>query len=214
MTTWAERAKAHFLRNPQVGPDKTDETPLLYEREGKTGPDETDKTPLSSVLSGGGGDLFKKRMFLDGAANDHERPAADYDSPKFLGHLEPPVDVQARLRAKALALDAEQAGIPAADPDSYCWPHSTAMNTAEIDTFTARMALFTGRRVILDETERLADLLVIRDREQDDRRLCLECSSCQHGRCTRWLSAGLKQAQLPAGLATTLQRCGGFTPWV
>ena len=114
---------------------------------------------------------------------------------------------------KKIEGDAPAANDPAQDPDRWCWPHSTAMNTAEIDTFTSRLALFTDRRVILDDAERLADLLVIRDREQDDRRLCLECSNCQQGRCTRWLAAGLKQAQLPAGLATTLQRCGGFTPW-
>ena len=63
-----------------------------------------------------------------------------------------------------------------ADPDRWCWPHSTAMNTGEIDTFTARLARFTDKGLSLDDSEALADKLVLRDRESDDRRLCLECA--------------------------------------
>jgi len=54
--------------------------------------------------------------------------------------------------------------------DSFCWPHSSAMNGAEIDTFTGRLARFTDRGLSLDDAERLADRLVIRDRDGDDRR--------------------------------------------
>lgn len=31
------------------------------------------------------------------------------------------------------------------DLDRWCWPHSAAMNGAEIDTFTARLARFTDK---------------------------------------------------------------------
>ena len=68
---------------------------------------------------------------------------------------------------------------PASDPDRWCWPHSPAMNTTEVDTFTARLARFIDKGVSYDEAERLADALVIRDREGDDRRLCLECPHLQ-----------------------------------
>ena len=61
------------------------------------------------------------------------------------------------------------------DPDRWAWPHSEAMNGREIDTFTARLARFTDKGLMLDDAEKLADKLVTRDRESDDRRLCLEC---------------------------------------
>ena len=109
---------------------------------------------------------------------------------------------------------------PAPDPDRWCYPYSTAMNTAEIDTFTARLARFTDWGVILEDAERIADRLVIRDREQDDRRLCLECihlagQSGATWHCKNWQRAGISLKARDARLATAwvlqLQRCDGFT---
>jgi hypothetical protein len=106
------------------------------------------------------------------------------------------------------------------DIDRWCWPHSTAMNTAEIDTFTARLARFTDKGLSLDDGEKLADKLVARDRESDDRRLCLECLHLAgHGagswRCGAWQAAGVairaRDAQLPTDFVNLLQRCDGFT---
>lgn len=99
--------------------------------------------------------------------------------------------------------------------DASCWPHSTAMNGAEIDTFTARLARFTDRGLSLDDAERLADKLVIRDREADDRRVCLECVHLRHGgRCGNWRAAGVAinamDARLPGDFTTMLQRCDGY----
>lgn len=93
------------------------------------------------------------------------------------------------------------------DPDRSYWPHSSAMNTAELDTFTARLARFTDKGMNLDDAEKLADSLVTRDREGDDRRLCLECvhlagHSLGAMRCGNWRRAGL---------VVLLQRCDGFT---
>lgn len=105
-------------------------------------------------------------------------------------------------------------------PDASCWPHSTAMNGAELDTFTARLARFTDRGLILTDAERLADALVRRDREQDDRRICPECNHfaghrAGTWRCGNWQSAGnairSRNTQLPADLVVQLQRCDGFT---
>ena len=102
----------------------------------------------------------------------------------------------------------------AADPDRWCWPHSTAMNTGEIDTFTARLAMFTDKGLSLDDSEALADKLVLRDRESDDRRLCLECVHLAGRagvmRCAQWQRAGLGAAGVAAGLHLVLQRCDSF----
>ena len=101
---------------------------------------------------------------------------------------------------------------PATDPDRWCWPHSPAMNTTEVDTFTARLARFTEKGVSYDEAERLADALVIRDREGDDRRLCLECPHLQgfgRWRCGNWQAVDVARQGLARDLVLMLQRCGG-----
>lgn len=108
---------------------------------------------------------------------------------------------------------------PATDADRWCWPHSTAMTGAEIDTFTARLSRFTDKGLILDDGEALADKLVIRDRESEDRHLCLECLHLAgYGvtlGCRNWQRAGIavqsRVAGLPGELVSKLQRCDGFT---
>lgn len=105
------------------------------------------------------------------------------------------------------------------EPDRHCWPHTTAMNGSEIDTFMARLVRFTTKGVIHDDAEQLADKLVARDRESDDRRLCLECNHLSgHAglwRCRDWPRAGIvtqaRDAGLPGDLVRTLQRCDGFS---
>ena len=106
------------------------------------------------------------------------------------------------------------------DPDRWAWRHSQAMTGAEIDTFTARLHQFTGRGLVALDAERLADKLVTRDRESDDRRLCLECVHLAgHAAglwgCRNWQRAGVaiqaRDAQLSAALVLQPQRCDGFT---
>jgi hypothetical protein len=106
------------------------------------------------------------------------------------------------------------------DPDRWCWPHSSAMNGPEIDTFAMRLHKFTDKGLAYKDGEALADKLVLRDREQDDRRLCLECrhlSGCGQSswRCGNRQAAGIamrsRDSQLPADLVKQLQRCNGFT---
>lgn len=113
-----------------------------------------------------------------------------------------------RIEAEALA------GITP-DPDRHCWPHTTAMNTAEIDTFTARVLLFTRHGRDTTEAEKLADSLVTRDRQADDRRVCLECRNLRRSgglwRCGQPHRAGWAGADLPGDLVNLLQRCEGFT---
>lgn len=104
-----------------------------------------------------------------------------------------------------------------ADPDRWCWPHGSAMNTAEIDAFTARLARFTDKGLTLNDAEALADKLVQRDREMDDRRICMECVHLQDAgrwRCSNTVMAGISlhtaDTQLPSSLTHQLQRCAGF----
>ena len=116
--------------------------------------------------------------------------------------------------------EGEQVSTPAAlDPDRHCWPCTEAMNSTEIDTFAARVIRFTDKGVNPTEGEALADKLVKRDRDSDNRRLCLECTHLAgyagSWRCRGWQRAGIapqaRDAGLPGDLVHTLQRCDGFT---
>jgi len=107
------------------------------------------------------------------------------------------------------------------DFDRWAWPNSAAMNGAEIDLFTARLHRFTDKGLNIADGESLADKLVVRDREADDRRFCLECRHLSgHAqaswRCGNWQAAGVAirspDSHLPADLVLQLQRCHGFTP--
>ena len=101
------------------------------------------------------------------------------------------------------------------DPDRWCWPHSSAMNGAEIETFTQRSRQFIWCGLAELEAETVAGKLMFRDREQDDRRLCLECLHLKSGGdrwcCNQWQRAGLGAAGLSADLVRQLQRCDSFT---
>lgn len=99
------------------------------------------------------------------------------------------------------------------DPDRDCWPHSSAMNTAELDRMVGRVELFVARGLNLFDATALADKLVRRDRDGDDRRLCLECSSLNSGtgrRCSAWRRAGLGGQAVPAEWVELPQRCPAF----
>ena len=139
-----------------------------------------------------------------------------------------PPGLSPKLLAASLALDAQiQAaeGLrnsnenPDTDPDRWCYPASPAMNTREIDLFAARLARFTTKGVIQIDAEKLAAKLAIRDREDDDRRLCLECSHLggygrTSWRCRNWQATDIaikaRDSQLPADLVFQLQRCTGL----
>ena len=101
------------------------------------------------------------------------------------------------------------------DPDRDCWPHSSAMNTGEIDIMVSRVELFVGRGVPLIEATAIADSLVKRDREGDDRRVCLECAHLSGvgagRRCSAWRAAGIGGPAVSLDILPQLQRCGGFS---
>ena len=112
----------------------------------------------------------------------------------------------------------QAANDPAPDPDRWAWPHRQAMTGREIDTFTARLHHFTRRGLAEPDAEKLADKLMTRDRESDDRRLCLECAHLAGYAgpwgCRNWQRAAVankaRDAQLSAALVNQPQRCDGF----
>lgn len=83
------------------------------------------------------------------------------------------------------------------------------------DIFTARLALFTGRGLNADAADDLAQRLMRRDLEQDDRRVCLECrhlsGDVDRRRCAQWRKLWIGDASMPADLVATLQRCAAFS---
>ena len=91
-------------------------------------------------------------------------------------------------------------------------PEAATLTKAEGDTFTDRRARFLVSGQALDDAERLAEMLVIRDRDGDDRRLCLECSYYgSSGRCVAAATGRLPgvSARLEP-VATILWRCDAF----
>jgi hypothetical protein len=129
--------------------------------------------------------------------------------PPFVGFVGTPAGAFENSGAQSVA-----ANDATPDPDRWCWPHSTAMNSAEIDAFMVRLSRFTDKGLNLTEAEALADKLVIRDRDADDRRLCLECANVRQGGgmwgCSQWQRAGLGAGGLAADMVRVLQRCDAF----
>jgi hypothetical protein len=115
--------------------------------------------------------------------------------------------------------DVKKAGLNSAqieDSDRWCWPYSSAMNGREIDIFLIRLEHFRSLGVGLNSAENLADRLVIRDRDLDDRVMCVECKYLHGLICRNWNKAGVaikaEGANLPSSFTLLPQRCEGFTP--
>lgn len=97
-------------------------------------------------------------------------------------------------------------------------------NDAQISRFTYRVGLFRRRGQTEQRAEALAESLVRRDAELDDRRLCLECASLQRApagygngpapspRCGPASAGKRKDASKRCEPVTDiLQRCPHFT---
>ena len=98
---------------------------------------------------------------------------------------------------------------PATEPqdfDRWCWPHGEAMSRREIEVFMKRDSQFRLRGMSAEEAEKLADKLVKRDRDYDDRRLCLECQNLT-GRPGAWRCG---QQRVGAEWVVLPKRCDSF----
>lgn len=128
--------------------------------------------------------------------------------------------IRAARESLVLALQAEtscpppprRSGNPLMTPEQGDDCHAGAWDDAEIEVFMAREARFTrlGRTA---DAEHLAERLTLRDRAQDDRRLCLECASlADNRRCALAAQGRLAGAvRRLEPVPTILQRCPGFT---
>ncbi len=89
--------------------------------------------------------------------------------------------------------------------------HASGWNDAEMEVFVVREARFMRLGRVVD-AENLAERLTRRDREHDDRRLCLECAAlADNRRCdlaAQGRLAGADRRLEP--VPTILQRCLGF----
>ena len=134
------------------------------------------------------------------------------------------VDHRAAIRAErdalVLALQAEVAspsppprgsGNPLMTPEQGDDCHAGGWDDAEIGAFTARQARF-ARMGRLADADHLAERLTLRDRDGDDRRLCLECTWLgDTGRCLAATTGRIPGADRRLEpLQTILQRCPAF----
>jgi len=116
---------------------------------------------------------------------------------------------RAEMRADILATPPHQRdALLAALEGSLRAENPRFKNRGEEARFTQRINLFFGRT----DAKELADRLMIRDREQDDRRLCLECRHFKPHRleCNNFEWAGFTQPKLGSNWVSELQRCLGF----
>jgi hypothetical protein len=231
MSTWAARAKAAISKTSQDATAKTDETPvggLSSVSSVQNGADHQMPDRLLSVLAVPTPAVLEKFVVVEAAncpgptTTPKAACAQTTSAPIDIGTLRPP-DLSPFLLAASLALDASicaSGKFGVTNPDAYCWPISIAMNCSEIDLFMARLDRFANKGLSLHEREALADKLVIRDREADDRHSCLECRHLSGTgratwRCGNSQAAGVaihpRDTQLPADWVMQLQRCPGFT---
>jgi hypothetical protein len=115
----------------------------------------------------------------------------------------------AQCKTALLEVLTERQAAPEPEPPApgphQSWSHYTPANAAEIARMAARVERAEALGLSAREADALADRLHLRDREGDDRRLCIEC---QHIRAsgTGWRCASL--GSIPREwVATQLQRC-------
>ena len=128
--------------------------------------------------------------------------------PNILGHCPPQAanDKSAMVRS----VHAQPAGNPYLTTAQGDECHFGGWDDNEIDLFTARAERFAaaGRK----DAEHLAERLTLRDRQGDDRRMCLECQHLERtGRCAaarRGAIAGADRRMEP--VQNILTRCEAF----
>ena len=83
----------------------------------------------------------------------------------------------------------------------------------EADLLARRVETFIRRGQSQELAEQRAEKLLVRDRERDDRRLCLECVNYSQGLCRAAIRAGLGTGTVSVdvrAIHAKLQRCEGF----
>ena len=171
----------------------------------------------------GAADLLN-RLRIDGLVLTLTTDGGLHAAPRNVLTDEHRAAIRAARDALVLALQAEtscppppqlpprRSGNPLMTPKQGDDCHAGGWDDAEIEVFTVRAARFMrlGR---VDDAEHLAERLTLRDREQDNRRVCLECTSLANNRrcelAAQGRLAGADRRLEP--VPTILQRCPGFT---
>jgi len=89
-----------------------------------------------------------------------------------------------------------------------------AWTDADIARFETRRARLLRWGWAEPDAEALAERLVIRDRERDDRVSCTDCQHYRPNHCGNHRRAGLSTSEIARDLAALMQRCPGFKPEV
>ena len=189
MIDWAARARAQLAQQPHGGTNKTDETPLLA---------------VSSVVPGGHAPNRERLSSVSSVAH----PQVAVAGMAAAGNADA-VAANERI-ACAPALDGHH-GNPYLALEQVVECHAWGWDDAEIDLFVSRATRFSllGR----NDGEHLAERLTLRDRQADDRRMCLECRELDStGRCAaarRGAIQGADRGLVP--VQNILMRCAAFT---
>ena len=101
---------------------------------------------------------------------------------------------------------------PAEKPDALDLA-AAAWTDSDIARFADRRARLLRWGWPAPEAEKLAERLVIRDRERDDRVSCTDCRHYRPSRCGNHRAALLHSHEVGRDLAAMVQRCPGFAPW-
>lgn len=90
--------------------------------------------------------------------------------------------------------------------------HAGGWTEAEVASFTKRQALMLARGYATEDAEAMAEALTLRDRQGDDRRICLECTYLgERGRCLAASAGRIPNADRRLEpVPTILQRCEAF----
>ena len=150
-------------------------------------------------------------------------PAASVDSQRFAAFRRPENDAASEQRRGSSqdSQDSQGGGGNAQAERPYrltreqgdrC--HAGGWDDAEIATFATRHARMLRRGYSDADAQDLAERLTLRDREGDDRRLCVECGALdRRGRCMVAAAGRLPGADRRLEpVPTILQRCEGFAP--
>ena len=90
--------------------------------------------------------------------------------------------------------------------------HAGAWDDDELSAFTTRVLMLQRRSIEADDADNLAERLTLRDRDGDDRRMCVECSHLgDGGRCLAAAAGRVHGAdRRMEPVPTVLQRCEAF----
>lgn len=112
-----------------------------------------------------------------------------------------PFDASIQLLSVSSVRRAASPAMPSLDRGDW-YSRGWLWDDLEIQTFVSRHRSFQKAGLAAHEAERVAERLIVRDREADHRHLCVECRHGQPGlKCSRGLAA-----------LSTLHACDRFVP--